>query len=102
MAEKEIIITELTRDISIGKYEPGTGTSYKAIAVRWESEANFNILGEIRAGGWLVVSCNTGLSYLFLGEGTLMDSYIREKLGGLSADYPYFGDLIRRLIGREN
>jgi len=102
VAKKEIIVSELTRNIFIGKYEPGTGTSYKAIAVRWASEANFNALGSIRVGGWLVVNCNTRLSYLFQGKGMLMDSYIQEKLGGLNADYPYFGDLVRRLVKREN
>jgi len=107
MAEKEItvrtarIVFPGPDNILIGEYEPGNGTSYKAIAIRWESEANFNELGEIRAPGWLVINCNTRLSHLFQGKGTLVDSYIREKLGGRREDYPYFGDLVRRLMGRE-
>ena len=103
MAEKEITVTVMPRgNVLIGEYEPGNGTSYKAIAMRWQSAANFKMLGRIAPGGWLVINCNTRLSHLFQVSRMLTDRYIREKLGGLEGDYPYFGDLIRRLIGREN
>lgn len=102
MAKKEMTVgVILPGNILIGEYEPGNGTSYQAIALRWESAANFKTLGRIAPGGWLVVSCNTRLSHLFQAKGMLTDRYIREKLGGLKEDYPYFGDLVRRLIRRE-
>lgn len=109
--KKEISITELltrtqsiltTGNILIGEYEPGNGINYKAIAIRWPSEENFNALGSIYVPGWLVVNCNTQLSYLFQSKKVLVDDYIQEKLGGLNSDYPYFGDLVRKLIGRPN
>jgi len=98
---KEISIIEMAQgNILTGEYNPGNGTNYKAIAVRWPSEANFNHLGTINPGGWLVVNCNNGLAYLFKEKGLLLDGYIQEKMGGLPSDYPYFGDLIRKLISR--
>ena len=96
----DITISSLSKNILIGEYNPGNGTNYKAIGVRWISEKNFNALGSIRLGGWLVVNCNNGRAHLFQGRGLLVDDYIQEKLGGLREDYPYFGDLIRTLISR--
>ena len=86
-------------EIRRGHYEPGNGTSYRAIAVRWKSDEYQQILGAV-SDGWLVVSCNTGKAYLFQSHGTLLDEYIQKHLGGYNADYPYFGDLIRELINR--
>jgi len=97
-----IRITELNEHILVGEYEPGNGTNYKAIAVRWPSDASFNYLGSIYSEGWLVVNCNTRLAYLFQEQGVLVDKYIRETLGGTEEDYPYFGDLVRKLISRES
>jgi len=85
----------------IGEYEPGNGTNYKAILTRWLSSWNVNALGKVTFG-WLVVNCNTKLAYLFQEKGLLTDDFIQEKLGGSADDYPYFGDLIRRLTGRES
>jgi len=96
-----IRIIELNEHILVGEYEPGNGTNYKAIAVRWLSDASFNHLGSIHTGGWLVISCNTCLAYLFQERGILVDWHIQEKLGGTKEDYPYFGDLVRKLISRE-
>ena len=101
---KAIRTTELNKDILAGEYSPGNGTNYKAIAVRWPSDASFNYLGSIHKGGWLVINCNTRLAYLFQQRGMgliLADWYIQEKLGGTKEDYPYFGDLVRKLISRE-
>jgi len=84
-----------------GHYEPGNGTSYRAIAVRWRDAEYQQHLGTI-SDGWLVVSCNTGRAYLFQAHEPLADNYIREHLGGLPGDYPHFGNLIRRLINRPN
>jgi len=89
------------KEIRIGEMN-AVGTNYKAIAVRWLSDANFNHLGTINPGGWLVVNCNNGLAYLFKEKGLLADGYIQEKIGGLPEDYPYFGDLVRKLISRES
>jgi len=96
-----IRMIELNEHILVGEYEPGNGTNYKAIAVRWPSDASFNCLGTINPGGWLIVNCNNGLAYLFKEKGLLADWYIQEKLGGTKEDYPYFGDLVRKLISRE-
>lgn len=99
---KPITITEAPLGclMRIGEYEPGNGMNYKAIAVKFPFHSNFNALGRISTG-WLVVNCNTGLAYLFQEKGFLVDDSIQEKLGGLNADYPYFGDLVRKLIFRE-
>ncbi len=85
----------------IGEYEPGNGTRYTAIAVPWITNADLMMgtLGSV-ADGWLVVSGNQGRAALFQKYGTLVDHYIMEKLGSGPDDYPYFGDLIRALIGR--
>lgn len=97
---KEIVITEIpTQPVRIGHYEPGNGTAYGAIAVRWQNAAYQQTLGRVE-DGWLVVSCNTGRAYLFQREGVLLDEYIQKHLGGYPGDYPYFGDLIRTLVGR--
>lgn len=83
-----------------GMYEPGNGTSYTAIAVRLKGEVSLGILGMVE-DGWLVVSGNTGKAYLFqAGRQPLMDIYIKQHLGGIDGDYPYMGDLIRKLIDR--
>ena len=100
MEEKNMEITQLNKNILTGEYNPGNGTNYKVIAIRWPSGANFNRLGSINPGGWLVVNCKNGLAHLFQEKGLLADSYIQEKIGGLPEDYPYFGDLVRELISR--
>lgn len=82
-----------------GHYEPGNGTSYRVIAVRWQDAEYQQALGEV-SDGWLVVSCNSGRAYLFQAEGCLYDGYIQEHLGGLPGDYPYFGDLVRAVLER--
>jgi len=97
---KPITITQ-AGNFKVGEYEPGNGTNYKAMAAEWSSNQYMKTLGRVTSG-WLVVSCNTGSAYLFQEKGLLTDTFIREKLGGFSDDYPYFGDLIRRLIRREN
>ena len=86
----------------VGEYEPGNGTRYTAVAVWWPGPGiAVGVLGEV-TNGWLVTSGNTGRSHLFQMCGLLTDEYIREKLGGNDWDYPYFGDLVRMLIGRGN
>ncbi len=85
----------------IGEYEPGNGIRYTAIASWWNSPTILmGVLGQVDHG-WLVTSGNTGRSYLFQMSGTLTDKYIQRKLGGVDEDYPYFGDLIRKLIHRD-
>ena len=85
--------------IRLGHYEPGNGTAYQAIAVRWQFGEYQGALGMV-GDGWLVVYCNTGRAYLFQRGGYLADDYIQEHLGGLHGDYPYVGDFIRKLIDR--
>lgn len=97
---KEITLSVIPYNILIGECEPGNGINYKAIAVKWTSGENFNVLGAIHAPGWLVINCNTRLSHLFQSKGPLVDDYIKGKLGGKKEDYPYFGDLVRALISR--
>lgn len=82
----------------IGEYEPGNGTRYTAIAVPWTADSylTMGMLGNV-TDGWLVISGNSGRAYLFQKEGTLVDEYIADHLGG---DYPYFGHLIRQMLGR--
>ncbi len=87
--------------IRMGHYGPGNGTSYKAIAISWDFPGSFQGLGSISPGGWLVVNCLNCRAYLFQRDGFLVDSYIQEKLGLSQGDYPYFGDLIRELLGRD-
>lgn len=98
----EVTTIEGVEEIRIGFYEPGNETSYKAIAVpfHYDDDRHLNALGRISVG-WLVINCNTRLAYLFRRRGLLHDDYIMEKLGGTKEDYPYFGDLVRRLIDRE-
>jgi len=86
--------------IRIGEYEPGNGTCYKVIAVPWHYAGCMNALGRV-TGGWLVVNCNNRKAYLFQKEPYLIDSYIREKLGGFHDDYPFLGDLVRKILERE-
>lgn len=83
----------------VGHYEPDNGTSYRAIAVEWNSSDYMQALGTI-SDGWLVVNCLNRMSYLFQRSGILTDDYIQEKLGLGVGDYPYFGDLVRSLIER--
>lgn len=87
-------------NIIIGEYAPNNGYNYKVIAVPWHCDKHMNMLGTVN-NGWLVVNCNNAKSYLFQNHGYLADSYIREKLGGFEDDYPYFGDLVRKVLGRE-
>ncbi len=97
-----IEIRNLSEHVRLGHYEPGNGTSYRVIAIR----GNFGeqqSLGYVEGEGWVVVSCmGHRQAYLFRGmEGDyLSDDYIQEKLGGSAGDYPYFGDLVRAIIGR--
>ena len=85
----------------IGEYEPGNGTRYTAVAVPWRATPSKTMgkLGFV-SDGWLVVSGNSARAYLFQRAGPLTDDYIRKHLGGYPGDYPYFGDLVRRLINR--
>lgn len=96
-----VAIVSPSGSIRVGEYNPENGTNYKAVAISWPSEEDFNALGSIDAPGWLVINCNTKLSHLFRAKGLLTNSYIKEKLGGSKGDYPYFGDLVRKLIFRE-
>ena len=91
----------LRRRVRIGEYEPGNGTRYTAVAVRWRFDVVMGAMGYVD-DGWLVVSGNSGKAYLFQHTGTLLDEYIQEHLGGFNGDYPYFGDLVRKLIGRNS
>ena len=86
--------------VYIGDYVPGNGTRYTAVAVRWQFFVSLGVMGCV-PDGWLVVSGNSGKAYLFQAKGPLMDEYIQEHLGGFAGDYPYFGDLIRKLVDRE-
>ena len=85
----------------VGQYEPGNGTRYTAVAIRWRSSPDL-VMGRIGvvSDGWLLVSGNSGRAYLFQRYGPLVDDYIQDHLGGSAGDYPYFGDLVRALIGR--
>ena len=88
----------------IGEYEPGNGTRYTAVAIPWRATPD-QVMGKLGfvSDGWLVVSGNSGCAYLFQRDGGILtDSYIMRLLGGVSGDYPYFGDLIRRLINRND
>jgi len=87
-------------DIRLGEYEPGNGTNYKAVACRWNYAGYMNALGRV-SDGWLVINCNNQKAYLFQKEDYFADDYIQEKLGGFPRDYPFFGDLVRELIGRK-
>ncbi len=84
----------------IGEYEPGNGTRYTAVAVRWRFDGLMGRMGCVE-DGWLVVSGNSGKAYLFQHSGTLLDEYIQKHLGGFAGDYPFFGDLVRKLVERE-
>lgn len=86
----------------VGEYEPGNGTRYTAVAMLWTDHALLTMgrMGCV-SNGWLVASGLSGRAYLFQGRGLLTDDYIMEHLGGNPGDYPYFGDLIRRLTMRE-
>ena len=77
------------------------GTNYKVIAFPWWDGAGFNLMGSVSPGGWLVINCNTGRAALFQRNGYLANGYIQKHLGGFDGDYPYFGDLVRAVIGRE-
>lgn len=99
MKAKAIVITE-RGSVRVGEYEPGNGTRYTAIAVRWQVAKLMGALGYV-SDGWLVISGNSGEAYLLQLYGWLEDAYIQEHLGGYAGDYPYFGDLIRRLVERE-
>lgn len=92
----------LSGDTRIGEYEPGNGTRYTAVAVRWRATP-YQVMGAMGfvSDGWLVVSGNSAKAYLFQQGGYLVDYTIQEHLGGYDGDYPYFGDLVRELIGRE-
>lgn len=92
-----------TRHGRFGEYEPGNGTRYTAMAIRVVGKVSFGSLGSV-TNGWLVVNGFNGKAYLFQASQVqpLADEYIQEKLGGLEGDYPYFGDLVRKLLGRPN
>lgn len=96
---KEPLIIESIGGLRVGEFEPGNATRYTAVAVRWQVHKTMGAMGYIE-DGWLVVSGNSGRAYLFQKRGILLDEYIQEHLGGFNGDYPYFGDLIRKLIGR--
>lgn len=85
----------------IGEYEPGNGTRYTAVAVPWQATPD-QVMGRLGfvSDGWLVVSGNSGRAYLFQRHGFLADNHIQEHLGGYDGDYPFFGDLVRRLVNR--
>ena len=87
----------------IGEYEPGNGTRYTAVAVPW-TDGDMLAMGALGtvSEGWLVVAGNSGRAYLFQRDGYFTDSYIMERLGGYGGDYPYLGDLIRKLISRRS
>ena len=91
----------LSGETYIGEYEPGNGTRYTAIAVPWRATPD-QVMGSLGfvSDGWLVVSGNSGRAYLFQRGGYLVDNTIQEHLGGFDGDYPYFGDLVRRLLNR--
>lgn len=88
-------------NLVVGEYEPGNGTRYTALAVPvWLGPAQvMGALGFV-SDGWLVVSGNSGRASLLQKDGILVDAYIAKHLGGLPGDYPYFGDLIRLMVGR--
>lgn len=96
---QRIFIREARGGVRLGHYEPGNGTSYRAIAVPWADEEYQQALGTV-SDGWLVVSCNSARAYLFQRGGFLLDEYIADHLGGGSGDYPHFGDLVRALLER--
>ena len=91
----------LSGEAYIGEYEPGNGTRYTAIAIPWRATPD-QVMGQLGfvSDGWLVVSGNSGRAYLFQRHGYLVDDHIQEHLGGYPGDYPYFGDLVRRLVNR--
>ena len=85
----------------IGEYEHGNGIRYTAVAIPWTSDG-YLMLGALGVveDGWLIISGNTTRAHLFEKNGSPVDYYIQEKLGGVPGDYPYMGDLIRALVGR--
>lgn len=89
-----------SREYRYGFYEPGNMTRYTAVAIHMPGEVGLGILGVV-TDGWLVVSGNTGKAYLFQGgKAPLLDDYVQQHLGGLDGDYPYMGDLVRKLTDR--
>jgi len=90
----------IVHGLKIGEYEPGNGTRYTAVAVRWDVGARLMGALGVVSHGWLVASGNSGRAALFQDHGYLVDSYIQEHLGGCPGDYPYFGNLIRAMVGR--
>lgn len=95
----DIIIHEVG-DMRIGEYAPGNGTQYTAVAVPWAFDGPMGTMGWVE-DGWLVVAGNTTRAYLLQKRGHLVDHYIQGKFGLSEVDYPYFGDLIRKLVKRE-
>jgi len=90
-----MLLIEERSNYLYAKYEPGNGTSYQIVAFPWPG-GDFQALGNIGPGGWLVICGLTGRSYLFRGEGFLHRDYIMEKFGlSFRAD----GDLLARLVG---
>ena len=63
---KPITITEAPHGclMRIGEYEPGNGTSYKAIVVKFPFNSSFNVMGRV-SDGWLVVNCS-GVDHFLL------------------------------------
>ena len=96
---RAIRVSEHDNGLRLGHYEPGNGTSYRAIAVPWNIDEYQQALGTV-SDGWLVVSCNTARAYLFQRGGFLLDEYIAKHLGGGEGDYPHLGDVVRTLLAR--
>lgn len=88
------------KNIIIGHWEPGNGTSYKAIAVRWQIGGYMQALGNV-SNGWLVVNCLTGRAYLLQDKvGYLHPEYVEEKFGGRLADAEKMAELISAMLDR--
>ena len=99
MADITITIQGSTR---IGEYCPGNGTRYTALAVPISHDgAPIGVMGAVLEG-WLIAYGLTGRAYLFQAHGHLADSYLSEKLDIRAGDEPFAGNLIRKLIERED
>ena len=88
-------------DYRVGEWEPGNGTRYTAVAIRWVTPILMNRMGYVE-DGWLVVCGLTGKAHLLQARGYLADHYLAEHFGILPGDFPWAGDLIRALVDREH
>lgn len=84
-----------------GKYEPGNGTSYQAIAVRIKGTVSCGWLGTV-TDGWLVVSGMASCrGYLVPRGGFLHPSWVAEHFDLHGEDAYMFTELLRVMLEGE-